>query len=81
MKARAPFAFLEIISRWGCIWVCENVVRSFLSSFTAFVDLGYHSMSLLLQASCLPQLYYCTENRLAEKSTTLKQPGQIQKGL
>jgi len=35
----------------------------------------------MLQASCLQQLYYCTENGLAEKSATLKQPEQIQKGL
>jgi len=35
----------------------------------------------MLQASCLQQLYYCAENKLAKKSTTLKQPGQIQKGL
>jgi len=38
-------------------------------------------MSQLLQASCLQQLYYCTENRLVENSTTPKQPGQIQKRL
>jgi len=35
----------------------------------------------VLQASCLQQLYYRTENRLVEKSTTLKQPGQIKKRL
>ena len=35
----------------------------------------------MLQASCLQQLYYCTENKFAEKSTTLKQPEQIHKGL
>jgi len=35
----------------------------------------------MLQASCLQQLYCCTENGLAEKSATLKQPEQIQKGL
>jgi len=28
----------------------------------------------MLQASCLQQLYCCTENRLAEKSAILKQP-------
>ena len=35
----------------------------------------------MLQASCLQQLLCCTENRLAEKSATLKQPEQIQKGV
>jgi len=35
----------------------------------------------MLQASCLQQLYCCTENRLAEKSATLKQPEHIQKGV
>jgi len=35
----------------------------------------------VLRASCLQQLYYCTENRLVKKSTTLKQPEQIQKGV
>ena len=35
----------------------------------------------MLQASCLQQPYCCTENRLAEKSVTLKQPEQIQKGV
>jgi len=34
----------------------------------------------LLQAGCLQQLYYCTENKLAERFASLKQPGQIQKG-
>jgi len=33
----------------------------------------------MLQASCLQQLYYCTENRFVEKSGILKQPEQIQK--
>jgi len=33
----------------------------------------------MLQASCLQQLY-CIENNLAERLTSLKQPGQIQKG-
>jgi len=32
----------------------------------------------MLQASCLQQLY-CIENKLAERLTTLKLPGQIQK--
>jgi len=33
----------------------------------------------VLQASCLQQLS-CVENKLAERLTSLKQPGQIQKG-
>jgi len=33
----------------------------------------------MLKASCLQQLYYCTENRLVEKSGILKQPEQIRK--
>jgi len=37
--------------------------------------------SSVLQASCLQQFYYCTENKLSEKSATPKQPGQIQNGL
>jgi len=35
----------------------------------------------VLQANSLQQLYYGTENKLVEKPGTLKQPGQIQKGL
>jgi len=35
--------------------------------------------ALVLQANCLQQLY-CTENKLAERFASLKQPGQIQKG-
>jgi len=42
---------------------------------------GASSWLRVLQASCLQQLYFCTENKHAEKSTTLKQPGQIQKRL
>jgi len=36
----------------------------------------------MLQASCLQQLYYCTENKLVEKSPIiLKQPGHIPQAL
>jgi len=35
---------------------------------------------ILLQASLPVTTHYCTENKLAEKPATLKQPGQIQKG-
>jgi len=38
--------FFEIIFRWSCIRVCEKVVL--LSSFTAFAELGYRPISLLL---------------------------------
>jgi len=48
MKASAPFAFFETVFRWSCIRVCEKVVGCFLSSFTPFADLGYHTISLLL---------------------------------
>jgi len=34
----------------------------------------------LLQASLPVTTYYCTENKLAERFASLKQPGQIQKG-
>jgi len=34
----------------------------------------------MLQASLPVTTYYCTENKLAERLTSLKQPGQIQKG-
>ena len=34
----------------------------------------------MLQAGCLQQLYYCTENKLAVRFASLKQPGHIQKG-
>jgi len=45
------------------------------ASASQFWGLAFH----FLQASCLQQLYCYTENRLAEKSATLKQPEQIQK--
>jgi len=34
----------------------------------------------MLQASLPVTTYYCTENKLAERFASLKQPGQIQKG-
>ena len=38
-------------------------------------------LSTVLQASLLVATYYCTENKLAERFASLKQPGQIQKGI
>jgi len=35
----------------------------------------------VLQASFACNNYYCTENRLAERLASLKQPGWIKKGL
>jgi len=52
-----------------------------LSKSAMSMEEGDFDMEHVLQASCLQQLYCCTENGLAEKSATLKQPEQIQKGL
>jgi len=51
MKARAPFAFFEIVFRWSCIRVCEKVVDYFLSSFSRFCWIGL-SFNVIIIVNC-----------------------------
>jgi len=49
MKARAPFAFLEIVFRWRCIRVCEKVVGYFCHPLQLLLNwriIQYHHCGL-----------------------------------
>jgi len=69
-----PFSFFAHSSTLCCCnTLCCKVLRR-CTGTNSTVKPEFRWSKEMLQASCLQQLYCCTENRLAEKSAILKQP-------